>query len=93
MGFAERGARFNGQTRSDLGCAFGLSNMSQSFATNRFPASRLPLVERSAAGRSYLTSSFDLRAGLEVGLLTWAQVPTDLLRELVRLQACWRQGQ
>lgn len=67
--------------------------MSRFFATRPFPASRLPPVDRPAAGRSYLTSSFDLRAGLEVGHLSWAQLPTDVLRELVRLQASWRPGE
>ena len=44
-----------------------------------------------SGGASYLVSSFELRAGLEVTLLSLSQVPTDTLRELQRLRRCWQQ--
>jgi hypothetical protein len=37
----------------------------------------------------YVTSSFDLRAGLDVRLVAVAQLPADLLREFQRLRQCW----
>ena len=37
----------------------------------------------------YLTSSFELRAGLEVTALAFSQLPVEVLRELQRLRSCW----
>jgi hypothetical protein len=45
------------------------------------------LASDSAPG--YVTSSFDLRAGLDVRLVAVAQLPSDLLREFQRLRQCW----
>ncbi len=44
---------------------------------------------RDAAPASYLTSSFELRAGLEVTALALSQLPADVLRELMRLRDSW----
>lgn len=46
--------------------------------------------DTSGTGLSYMISSQDLRAGLEVRLLAVAQLPADLLRELQRLRGCWQ---
>jgi hypothetical protein len=45
------------------------------------------LASDSAPG--YVTSSYDLRAGLDVRLVAVAQLPSDLLREFQRLRQCW----
>lgn len=38
----------------------------------------------------YLTSSFELRAGLEVSAIALSQLPAEVLRELLRLRESWR---
>ena len=42
----------------------------------------------ASAVQSYMTSSQDLRSGLEVRVLEASQLPAELLRELLRLRAC-----
>lgn len=51
----------------------------------------LPVAGNSRApeSASYLVSSFELRAGLEVAVLAVSQLPADTVRELVRLHRCW----
>ena len=44
----------------------------------------------ASAVQSYMTSSQDLRSGLEVRMLEASQLPAELLRELLRLRACWQ---
>jgi len=44
---------------------------------------------RGEAASGYLTSSFELRAGLEVTALALSQLPAEVLRELMRLRDCW----
>jgi hypothetical protein len=51
------------------------------------PAQRAPLRGEAAAG--YLTSSFDLRAGLEVSAVALSQLPAEVMRELLRLRDSW----
>lgn len=46
-----------------------------------------PLRGEAAAG--YLTSSFDLRAGLEVSAVALSQLPAEVMRELLRLRDSW----
>lgn len=53
----------------------------------RVPAVRDSLRSESAHG--YLTSSFELRAGLDVSLVAIGQLPVEVLRELHRLRSCW----
>jgi hypothetical protein len=38
----------------------------------------------------YLLSSLDLRAGLEMRRVAVAQLPAEVLRELLRLRSIWR---
>jgi hypothetical protein len=51
------------------------------------PASREG--SRADGAHSYLTSSFELRAGLDVSLVAIGQLPAEVLRELNRLRNCW----
>jgi len=58
------------------------------------PATTTDAPAPSAAWRvdgapGYLTSSFELRTGLEVTALTLSQLPAEVLRELQRLRNCW----
>jgi hypothetical protein len=46
-------------------------------------------MHSSEVAPGYVTSSFDLRAGLDVRLVAVAQLPADLLREFQRLRQCW----
>jgi hypothetical protein len=64
--------------------------MSTSLASLLFPSTRLAPGERAAPGQSYMASSFELRAGLEVRVLSLGQLPADVLRELQRLHLIWR---
>jgi len=50
------------------------------------PAEALPGFDREG----YLLSSLDLRAGLEMRRVAVAQLPADVLRELLRLRSVWR---
>ena len=59
-------------------------------AAETFPPAQRATRDTSGAGLSYMVSSQDLRAGLEVRLLAVAQLPADLLRELQRLRGCWQ---
>ena len=54
------------------------------------PQSQRDLGATGGAGLSYMVSSHDLRSGLEVRLLAATQLPAELLRELLRLHACWQ---
>ncbi len=53
------------------------------------PASGLPMALQVEAASGYLTSSFELRAGLEVSALALSQVPAEVMHELLRLQGSW----
>ncbi len=44
---------------------------------------------RGEAAPGYLTSSFELRAGLEVSAVALCQLPTEVMRELQRMQGSW----
>ncbi len=65
--------------------------------TNRMPAptptpTSLPVHAehlRGEAAPGYLTSSFELRAGLEVSALALSQLPAEVLGELMRLRDSW----
>ena len=59
-------------------------------AAETVPQPQRAVRDSSGTGLSYMVSSQDLRAGLEVRLLAVAQLPADLLRELQRLRGCWQ---
>jgi hypothetical protein len=48
-----------------------------------------PLALRGETAPGYLTSSFELRAGLEVSAVALSQLPAEVMRELLRLQGSW----
>ena len=53
------------------------------------PPSAQPVPLRGDAAAGYLTSSFDLRTGLEVSAVALSQVPAEMMRELLRLRDSW----
>ncbi len=63
--------------------------------TTRMPAptpTSLPVHAEHMQGEAapgYLTSSFELRAGLEVSALALSQLPAEVLGELMRLRDSW----
>ena len=44
---------------------------------------------RGEAAPGYLTSSFELRSGLEVSAVALSQLPAEVMCELLRLQDSW----
>ena len=64
--------------------------MHRAIAVVQHPHTQRIAHDTSGVGLSYMVSSQDLRAGLEVRWLAATQLPAELLRELLRLQGCWQ---
>lgn len=66
--------------------------MQKTFSSPTVPAAVPAAVARMDGAHGYLTSSFELRAGLEISAVAMAHLPAELLQEFQRLRSSWEPG-